>query len=159
MFGRCWRGDYPASASSTLRLQVQPLGGGTPTSPVRFVSVVPIKSRGPPKIRRRRLEPLRQPRVSYREAGWVDLEVAPRILARRPNSNSCLFSILATQLRLLTRAQHRHHALTPRDPLNPGRPALAIDVDWRRSPIFPRTHFVMNTEPDGRSAARGWPRK
>jgi hypothetical protein len=39
----------------------------------------------------------------------------------------------------------------------PRRPALAIDVDWHRRPIFPRTHFVMNTEPDGRSTARGWP--
>src|SRR5262249_56880164 len=74
-------------------------------------------------------------------------------------SHSFRFSILATQLRFLTRAQYRHHALTPRDPLHLGRPALAIDVDWRRRPIFPRTHFVMNTEPDGRSAARGWPPK
>ena len=35
--------------------------------------------------------------------------------------------------------------------VNHGRSALAIDVDWRRRPTFPRTHFVMSAEPDSRS--------
>jgi hypothetical protein len=135
------------------------LGGGTPASPARFVSVVPIKARRPPKKETCKTGILRGAPRTIKQEGLVDLEVAPRTLPRRPTARSFRFSILATHLGFPTRAQHRHHALTPRDPIHPGWPALAIDVDWRRRPIFPRTLFVMNTEPDGRSAARGWPRK
>ena len=76
--------------------------------------------------------------------------VGTQSFLRRPTSHSFRFSIPATHLRFLTRAQHRHHALTSRDPFHPGRPALAIDVDWRRRPTFPRTHFVNEY-------GAGWP--